>query len=347
MRVLPAMITVVASVVLSAACFDYVLHFTPYVYLVPRNEFVPGYRVGDPDLGLKITPNFPKSHMPFFGHPFTTWSNDKGCFDDPIDPKKMDTPFIYLTGDANTWGFVSHDDNWGTVTERTIGVQVLNCGAPGVGTLSELKKTRIDLSDIPSPKLIVVGYSPDDAIEDSTDYREDPMILCKIGTLPFHCWLFKNWLSQNSILYRSALGLLRPYIVPKIYPTAAMFTENFKTIDAFSELAASKGATLLFVLIPERGLVYSGAETFMEVKQHLDAHGIQYVDVTDVLHSYHLKNLETYFRIDTHPNALGNNVIGLFVSRYMVEHNLVAVEEPGAVLQDIERRMEGLTLRGK
>src|SRR3569832_2020550 len=200
MKRLLAIVVILISVCLTLVLADLALQHTRFRSLIPQYSFVSGYSTVLPDGEYDIRPNYPTSTVPFFDHPFSTWSNALGCFDDSFDPKSK-VPIVYITGDSFTWGYVPHEDNWGTVLQQSLGIRTLTCGVSGYGTASELKKTTRDLSSLAPPKIIFVGYYRNDPINDGDPSNERAPESCQLSPTSFICYLHRNWLWDHSVLY--------------------------------------------------------------------------------------------------------------------------------------------------
>ena len=153
-----------------------ILRFTHFQTFILHEATPAGYFSEDTNLGRDITPNIPPTLSPFYDHPYMVWSNELGCFDRPY---LGETPYIYLTGDSQTWGYAPYEYKWGTKLEGLLHTRIVKCGVPGYGTMQEFLKTSRDMERLAAPELIIVGYFDNDILDDERQY---PRTERKVGT---------------------------------------------------------------------------------------------------------------------------------------------------------------------
>jgi hypothetical protein len=132
-----------------------------------------------------------------------------------------------------------------------------------------------------------------------------------------------------------------------------VWKRHLDNLAAFKDLAAANGARLLVVLIPTNTQVYP----FLAPHQGLDlerpnrilgrfltAQGIDYLDLLPLMKTYADQlprpslnpDNDLYWQQNSHWSIRGEHLVGLLVSRYILEHHLVQVPEAAARLKVIE-----------
>jgi len=134
-----------------------------------------------------------------------------------------------------------------------------------------------------------------------------------------------------------------------------MHFENFR---AFKRLADEQGANLLVVMIPSQHEVYfpellreNGidlAAPGKKLREFFEKEGISCPDLLPLFCHYakqernqvldHDKDL--YLRQDGHWSIKGNHLAALLVARYILEHNLVAIQNKDGKLEEIEEKLK-------
>jgi hypothetical protein len=123
------------------------------------------YLKADPEIGYDISENFPPTKSKFLDGEAEIWSNNIGCFDKPYN---NEGDFILLVGDSFIHGsYLPFELNLGSQIENYLGKRVLKCGVGGYGTKEEFLKAKKIIQKIQKrPSLIIVGYYPNDVIDD-------------------------------------------------------------------------------------------------------------------------------------------------------------------------------------
>jgi len=313
----------VAFCIFCLICLDALLHLTHYDALVPTSTAAKGYfMVGGPT-GVDIAPNYPKTHMDLFDSPFDIWSNSLGCFDTPFD-EEHDIPFVYLAGDSYTWGYASFEDKWGTLMEKILHTRILKCGVPGTGTAQELAKAEQTLDRIQrTPELIVLGYTATDPFDDMNPHSQS-----SCGTISQPCWPLVTFLSGHSVLYNMNRALFGSFLDSTFRPMADdLYGPNFKALSSFAKLAHLRHSQFLVVLIPSKKSIEAKNKDLAFLKQRhflRNAH-IPFMDLTEEFRNFYSETgVPLYWKHDPHLNILGNEMTALLVSKYIVEHHLLA-----------------------
>jgi hypothetical protein len=157
----------VGLVLVLLAFVEFGLRFTPFnVVRNPAASTPLGYYVADPELGVRIKANYPKSWFTFRGPGHEVFSNSLGCFDRPVE-LTADEPYILAIGDSFTWGYNPLEAKWTSLIEQELGVRVLKCGVAGTGTLYQFKQLKRLLSRLPHPPALVIH------LYDTTDFNDD------------------------------------------------------------------------------------------------------------------------------------------------------------------------------
>ena len=129
-----------------------------------------------------------------------------------------------------------------------------------------------------------------------------------------------------------------------------------ENLAAFKDLAAANQANLLVVLIPTNTQVYP----FLAAHQGIDlerpnkilgrflkAQGIDYLDLLPLMRTYADQtprpsldpDKDLYWQHNSHWSIRGNHLVGLLVSRYILEHQLVQEPDREARLRNIEEKL--------
>ncbi|MFZ5448155.1 MAG: SGNH/GDSL hydrolase family protein [Thermodesulfobacteriota bacterium] len=133
--------------------------------------------------------------------------------------------------------------------------------------------------------------------------------------------------------------------------------QHFQNLLAFKKLARADQANLLMVLIPTNLQVYPFLAPHPGIDlerpnrvlaQFFQAQGIDYLDLLPLLRSYADQTprsglnpeKDLYWRHNSHWSIRGEHLVGLLVSRYILEHNLLQVPDREAKLRIIEDRLK-------
>ncbi len=190
----------------------------------------------------------------------------------------------------------------------------------------------------------------------------------------------KWWLENQSVLYLLTKYSVRPLLLSMpvikdlaiktkmVTPLTLSFSDrpwlqnawsgHFSNLRAFATLAKNNGAGLLVVIIPYKEQVYPYLTSWLgsdpERPQRLlceffTKEGIDYVDLLPLLRKYsnqapHLLDPEKdlYWRNDPHLNIKGNTLSALLVSGYIMENDLLAVNDKEKRLILIKEKLDAL-----
>lgn len=351
---------IIVSVIVTIIIIDVVLYFTHYRYAITRLDYPRFYFVKDSELGFDISPNFATTTHYFADAAFPVWSNNLGCFDTNY---AGETPYIYMTGDSLTWGFSPFNDTWGKMVQDLIGIRTVKCGITGgYGTKQELIRTSRALEHLPTPSVIIVGYTPANDVNDDANFPDNTVYngylvpnltrgevtemqaeqkyalfdtFCTIE-FPSHILLQKIrcMLSNHSVLYnlfrknirdrltsifsQSMLeknGVIVPNIASPDRNSDLEYQKHLDNIMGFKILAEKKGSKLLFLL---------GNGDNTKLISFLEKEDITYLDLDPIFKKYS-KVKPLIWKIDGHWNITGNYLVGLKVSKYLIENDLVKV----------------------
>jgi hypothetical protein len=132
---------------------------------------------------------------------------------------------------------------------------------------------------------------------------------------------------------------------------------HLQNLAAFKDLAAANQAQLLVVLIPTNTQVYP----FLMRDQGIDlerpnrilgrflrSQGIDYLDLLPLMRSYADEtprqtlnpDKDLYWQHNSHWSLRGEHLVGLLVSRYILEHRLVQEPDREARLREIETKLQ-------
>ncbi len=296
-----------ASILITLILLEVALRFTPYHNLLAstRFSFPKGYFREDPLRGHDITENYSKAPYTFVDwdveKKYEVWSNEIGCFDEPYQGEKG---YILLVGDSFTHGYAPFKDKWGTVVESVLAHRVLKCGVTGYGTKQELLKAQDVISRVKrQPKLVIVGYCPNDLEDDynwenradsakaqggqtvrSAQKPESPDMGSQVSASLLQ--IIKTELYHHSIIFNltkdmatplvskaplavalfTKVGLISPYYLQKKpFLDLAWIQKHFQNFRQFKEMAHNNGAELLVVLIPLKQQVYPFLENYHRI----------------------------------------------------------------------------------
>lgn len=131
---------------------------------------------------------------------------------------------------------------------------------------------------------------------------------------------------------------------------------HLQNLTAFKDLAAANQADLLVVLIPTNTQVYPFLAPHADIDlerpnrvltRFLKAQGIDYLDLLPLMRGYADETprptlnseKDLYWQHNSHWSIKGDHLVGLLVSRYILEHNLVQVPDREARLKTIAEKL--------
>jgi len=135
-----------------------------------------------------------------------------------------------------------------------------------------------------------------------------------------------------------------------------VWKRHLENLAAFKGLAAAHGARLLVVLIPTNTQVYPflAAHRGLDLERpnkilgrFLKDQGIDYLDLLPLMRTYADQqprpslnpDKDLYWQQNSHWSIRGEHLVGLLVSRYILEHRLVQVPDGEAKLRQIEEKL--------
>lgn len=267
--------------------------------------------------------------------------NSFGCRG--AEPATLDPPPIITIGDSRTFGFgVDDDETWSAVLERRLGEEgtprgVLNFGSPMLTIQDQMRYLRRALPALGSK--IVILFPDDQRQEDELDkqgrtYHE--RILERTLRRRRQAWrpairslaisearfVSAHWRKQLVLEGRGEYPPAHNDHPLKGDPESPLPYE--RGVAAAKELVESHGASLVLVLLPERGFkdgrVILG-ETW--TRRSASKLGVPYVDLYAAFSPR--SNLDELYLLpyDTHPGPLGHRVIAEAVLDVLREQALI------------------------
>lgn len=148
---------------IAIVCFaEAISRMTSFEYLcntgLPQN-----YYVADDELGFDLAKNYAGGPHEFKGPPEWVTTNSFGCYDRELGTE----PYILVLGDDWSFGFAPAGKRWTDLLERKLGIRLLKCAVPQVGTRWEvIKALRIIDTVGRAPLAILIQYGPEDVVDD-------------------------------------------------------------------------------------------------------------------------------------------------------------------------------------
>jgi hypothetical protein len=135
-----------------------------------------------------------------------------------------------------------------------------------------------------------------------------------------------------------------------------VWKRHLENLAAFKDLAAAQGARLLVVLIPTNTQVYPFLAPHDDIdlerpnkvlKQFLQARGMDYLDLLPFMRAYAHQtprpalnpDRDLYWQHNSHWSIRGEHLVGLLVSRHILEHRLLEVPDREARLKAITGKL--------
>lgn len=366
----------IVSVIVTLVLIDVVLYFSPLKATIYRLNYPQHYFVDDAELGYDIAKNFATSTHFFKDAAFPIWSNNINCFDTDF---RGEAPYIYMAGDSLTWSFAPFEDTWGRRIEKLLGTRTVKCGVVGYGTKQELMKAKRIIGSFSSPSLIIVGYTAYNDFSDDVNSPQNTSYngylvkdLAKNGVSEEHAQekyanftkycspvvpsnktiaRVRCFVTNRSVLFNlfksdirakidswfplvarmlEKQGILAQQEGTPIEKTDAEYEKHLNNILDFKKFAEEKDAKLLFVLAP-----YDNTQ----VIPFLEKENIPYIDLNPVFDT-HSKVTPLIWAKDGHYNIAGNHVVGLVISKFIIENNLVEIPDTQIRLQEIDTQIQ-------
>ncbi|MBF0554866.1 MAG: hypothetical protein HQK96_09985 [Nitrospirae bacterium] len=310
----------VAAVFIALGIAEIALRFTPFNKQLEIFE-LKGYLADDNESLYDIVKNYPPATFNFYEKPYTVWSNELGCYDEPY---KGETQYTLIVGDSFTWGFTPYEDLFPRLIETYTKARVLKCGVMGYGTGQELLKIRkvtraVEQSSDTKPALIITAYFiGNDMVDDlhffnkteknKSNEKIHSSLLRHIRkpntTFYKHFALYRiyEFITDNNKLYRVIklwLGIHGEYELPFLSPKdVPMLTKawqiNLDNVRQMKAEADALGAKFVIVLIPTREQVYTFLRPYdinwdypnEVLTGFFKANRIQYLDLTPIFQKY-------------------------------------------------------------
>lgn len=216
---------------------------------------------------------------------------------------------------------------------------------------------------------ISAGFFPSGEILGASDIHEEYFRKAKVW-LQQHSILYifvreiiKSNITVHPIIenFLVNVGLLSPYrfteYAPPEHPVIQeAWRKHSQNIVEFKELAQKSNAKLLFVLIPRKEQVYSWLRGWhgvdpegpnKKLRHFMEAKEIDYIDLLPLFKRYSNpqprkyldREKDLYWRYDGHFNIKGNHLIGLLVSKYVIEKGLSRIKDKQNVLKRIDQKL--------
>jgi hypothetical protein len=151
-----------------------------------------------------------------------------------------------------------------------------------------------------------------------------------------------------------------PYVPLERYPwLRSAWSKHLRSLEDISEFSRASGAKLLIVLIPMKEQVYdflrpSGDYHWTQpddmLIKYLGKHSIAFLDLMPLFREFvkttgssrtgHKQDL--YWKNDPHWSIKGNGLAGLFVTRYLIDNNLIAVADRQKTRAKIDQEINNL-----
>ena len=127
-----------------------------------------GLFLKDKKNGYKLSKNFKGKHY-FQDFSYFVKTNSYGCFEKDF---KVEDIEVLVLGDSHTWGYVNLKDRYSNILRNKYGINTYNCALTGSGTLQQKNIYHSLLENGFNPKIIILGYTPFNDIEDDILYPE-------------------------------------------------------------------------------------------------------------------------------------------------------------------------------
>lgn len=373
-------VLMITSVVVTLVAIDFALYyFTHYRYAIIKLDYPRFYFVKDSDLGTDIAQNFATATHYFEDAAFPVWSNNLGCFDTHYANKTPyiymagDSLTWGFSPFGDTWGKrvetllgmrtvkCGVTGGYGTKQEllrtsrhlsRLPAPQLIIVGYTQVNDFDEDANFPINTvhDGYLVPNLAKHGVTEAEA---QGKYALFDHYCATMPPLHPAVSRVRCFFSNHSVLYnlfrkriRDALVFVFPHskleklglIAPnKPIPEAKNDVEwkkHLNNISGFKKLAEEKKAKLLFVLYltPEDA-------TTEKLKLFLNESGIPYLDLSPIFKKYS-KVKPLIWKLNGHWNIAGNHIVGLMVSRFIVENDLIKVGDKTERMKAIDAGMK-------
>ena len=127
-----------------------------------------GLFIKDKKNGYKLAKNFKGKHV-FQDFSYSVKTNNYGCFENDINKINAE---ILILGDSHVWGYVKSEDRYSNILRNRYNFKTYNCAITGSGTLQQKNIYLNLLENGFKPKIIVLGYTVFNDVEDDTLFPE-------------------------------------------------------------------------------------------------------------------------------------------------------------------------------
>lgn len=366
------------SIIVTFIAVDVALYFSRYKYPIFRLNYPRFFSIKDSENGYDISPNFATSTHFFRDDAFPIWSNNIGCFDRDFNGESPyiymagDSLTFSFAPFVDTWG--SRIEDLSGV--RTVKCGVVGYGTkqelikasrnferfphPDLIVVGYTAYNDFD-DDVNFPQHTVYngymvrsltknGVTDTEAEQKYANFWEycsfnkpsNPIIArvrCFVTNHSVLFNLFKTGLHDKivSVLPKGLVAMLensgvlsKPQNLDGDKTDTEAYGKHLQNIFGFKKLAQEKNSKLLFILGP-----YDNSR----VIPFLEKEKIPYIDLNPIFDKYK-KIKPLIWTRDGHYNIAGNHLVGLVVSKYTIENNLVTVADKEGKLTVIDAQFE-------
>ena len=319
-----------------------------------KHSFYPGgLFLSDKKLGYKLASNFNGRHI-FQDYKYKISTNIDGCFEENIKKKDVE---ILILGDSHTWGYVDMESRYSNLLRNKYNFKTYNCGLTGSGTLQQKSIYLSLLEKGFKPRLIILGYTPFNDIEDDAlnpEYSVWRGILFKnrdfivdsngfadfykIKELPItFARKIKSILHRNLSLYRYSYNLKnkirssfkkdnsKPLDVLKstrlIYnfneKNKFLFDQNLNNVKLFANTAIANNSKLIIATIPTSNKFCT--DSYKKNITYLK--GQIKSNLINIINNDVCLPEKFFYPINGHLNKKGHDYLANQISRYLLKNN--------------------------
>jgi lysophospholipase L1-like esterase len=265
-----------------------------------------------------------EAHGSFFGDKsksFTFRTNSDGFRDRPVGPRRAGVRRVVVLGDSYTFGWaVAADDVFPRRLEEELrsrgrGVEALNCGVPGYGTVAELEVARLTLPRY-QPDVVLLAYVMNDAEPQGTvpwpparTFRGCPL------------WIWEDVKEQ---INARLLGPDHAFPLCKqvhdfdygkgFLPDSRKWRESRAALAGIAEVCRARGVTLVVAILPDFTNEFDERYRWRSIHETVARWGSELgITTFDLLPSFLRERVpSSRYRVegDGHPNAAAHRRIG-------------------------------------
>ena len=370
----------IASVIVTLIATDlFLYYFTHYRYAITKLDYPRFYFVKDPELGTDISLNFATSTHYFEDAAFPVWSNNLGCFDTNYDGETPyiymtgDSLAWGFSPFDDTWGkkvetfagirTVKCGVTGGYGTKQELLRTSRHLSKLPAPNLIIVEYTQVNDFDEDAnfpintvhdgylvPNLAKGGVTESQAEEKYALFDKYCTIEPSLYPIISRTRCF---FSNHSVLYNLFRKRIRDVLV-SVFPHSALenigliapnrpipeaktdieWEKHLNNILGFKKLAEEKNSKLLFVLY-----LTPGDKTTEKLKLFLNENGIVYLDLSQIFEKYS-KAKPLIWKLNGHWNIAGNHIVGLMVSKFIIENDLVGISDKTERIDIINAQIE-------